>query len=211
MFQFENEKFALVVANGENLSKQLLLIIIQKSDFILAADGGANYLKQIDIIPDAVIGDFDSVVTTSFPKDVQIISRPSQQINDLEKSIVYLIDSGYDNIVLTGVHGKRDDHFFAALQLMKQYNSKVTIFIVTDHSEIFMLTPGEHLLKMEQGTMVSLLGFDQAYNIWTENLQYPLRGENLFESSRGLSNVSISNEIKIEFDKGILLVFRNLT
>ena len=37
------------------------IIIKRKYDYIICADGGANHLYKMDIIPDYIIGDLDSV------------------------------------------------------------------------------------------------------------------------------------------------------
>ncbi|MBN2279365.1 MAG: thiamine diphosphokinase [Candidatus Marinimicrobia bacterium] len=209
MIQFENEKYAMVVANGDQLSFNLLKKMAQKSDFLLAADGGANHLFQMKIRPHAILGDLDSLHINFFQGDVKVIPRLSQEVNDLEKSILFLRSSGYQNILLTGVHGQRDDHFFAALQLVKKYLRKVRISILTDYSEIFALGPGNHRIFADKDKLFSVFGFPRGYEIRTENLKYPLKGENLFESSRGISNVSLANQVTIQISKGCLLIFRN--
>lgn len=209
---FQEKNYALIVANGEMPSDNLIEELLKSAQFVLAADGGANHLAELNIQPDTIIGDLDSVneeTKTKF-ESVNIIKRESQEESDLEKSIIYLLSLGYQTIVITAVQGKREDHSFAALQLIKKYKRKAQILVVSDYSEIFLLLPGISSINTTPDQIISLFGFPRAYGIKTDGLKYPLSKENIFESSRGISNVALRNEVSIEFQKGNLLVFRNL-
>ena len=54
-------KNALIVCNGNPPPKSLLYQLWEKTTYRVAADGGANLLLKSKCIPDAVIGDFDSL------------------------------------------------------------------------------------------------------------------------------------------------------
>ncbi len=208
------KSFALIVANGAQPSSQILKKLVSEASYILAVDGGANYLRQNDIDPDAVLGDFDSIsedlLTTFQEKDTKILYCQDQEKNDLEKSLRWLIKEGFQSVVIIGIHGKREDHFFAALQLLKKYTPKVSIRIRTNQSEIFLLKPGRYDFEVKPKEIISLFGFPRAYNITTTNLKYALSGENLFEASRGISNEATGATVGIHFSKGNLLIFRNI-
>jgi len=212
--QFFTKKYALIVANGDSPERGLLKQIADKSDFIVAADGGGNALAKQGLTPDLILGDMDSLrpdVLSGFEaKNVDIRPVESQQENDLEKGIRYLIDQGYRTIVLTAVYGDRMDHTFATLELLKKFKSSVNIYIITDTFEIFLIQPGRHKIQTEKNAIFSIFGFSRGYDIETENLKYPLKGENLFEGSRGVSNRSLSDSVFISFTRGNLLIFRSL-
>lgn len=212
--QFLMKKYALVVANGKSPSPMFLKKLADESDLIVAADGGGNILASHSLVPDVLLGDMDSIepkARTKFERErVTIISYGSQEENDLEKSIRYLIGQGHKNIVLTAVQGNRDDHNFAALEILKKYKNQATIYIVTDYFEIFLLQPGTHNILTEKNAIFSIFGFSRGYNIETENLKYPLKQENLFEGSRGVSNLSLADNVTISFTRGNLLIFRSL-
>lgn len=212
--QFKNHEYALLVANGQMVSNDLMKYLSENAKYILAADGGAEKLYKYEILPDAILGDLDSINNEQLERfrknNVEIISRKSQEKNDLEKSILYLINHGFSKIIITSIHGNRDDHNYAVYQMLKKYSKKVEILIFTDYSEIFMLKPGDYQIKTEKNFLFSLFGFGRAFGITTKGLKYPLENENLFESSRGVSNLSIDKFVNIKFDKGNLLIFRNL-
>jgi thiamine pyrophosphokinase len=212
--QFQNKKYALIIANGQIPQSDILAELAAKADYILAADGGVKKVLKNGICPNAVIGDLDSVDEQMFKKlkkaGIPLIKKTTQETNDLEKSLKYLTAKGHRNIIVTGIHGKRDDHAFVAYQLMKKYRSKANIILITDYSEIFILKPGVTKIFTHTGHFISLFGYPRAYGVTTTALKFPLKEENLFETSRGISNEAKENIIQIEIKKGHLLVFNNL-
>lgn len=64
---------------------------INKFDIVIAADGGANRCRQLDILPNYIIGDLDSITKQNleyFIKNkTKIISAPSQNTLDFQEAI----------------------------------------------------------------------------------------------------------------------------
>ena len=56
------QKIALIICNGNPPPAKLLHQLWQEADYQVAADGGANQLYRYNLIPDAVVGDFDSII-----------------------------------------------------------------------------------------------------------------------------------------------------
>ena len=54
----------LIVANGELTGTTGLSNLVARADLILAVDGGANHCRRLGIVPDALIGDLDSITPT---------------------------------------------------------------------------------------------------------------------------------------------------
>ena len=52
-----------IVLNGEikNYQKTKEIILKEKYDYIIGADGGCNHLYKMNIIPNYIIGDLDSI------------------------------------------------------------------------------------------------------------------------------------------------------
>ena len=50
---------AVIIAGGE-INDDLALSFIQEDSYIIAADRGLDFLARHDILPDLVVGDFDS-------------------------------------------------------------------------------------------------------------------------------------------------------
>ncbi len=52
---------AVVVGNGPAPSRSLLVGLLEQGGLLLCADGGANTIAGYGLVPDAVVGDLDSV------------------------------------------------------------------------------------------------------------------------------------------------------
>lgn len=87
------------------------------NDFVIAADGGYDLLKQSGIDADILIGDFDSIV--SVPDDADIIKYPVEK-DDTDSFLAYKLgyDKGYRTFVVLGGIGGRFDHTMANVQML---------------------------------------------------------------------------------------------
>ncbi|RKY56397.1 MAG: thiamine diphosphokinase [Candidatus Neomarinimicrobiota bacterium] len=204
---------ALVLGNGSYPDENQTRNIIQKSSFIVCANGGSIKAREFQINPDIIIGDIDSIDSGTieyFIKqlDIPIIKNLSQEENDLEKSIIYLLKHGYNRFILVGFMGKRDDHTIATLQIVKKYLTRAEFQIFSEYSEIFLLKKGFYEFQTVPQQIISLFGFPHARGVSTKSLKYPLVNEHLQEGSRGLSNQAISEKVSIKINSGTLLVIK---
>ena len=101
----KNKKVFLLL-NGE-LPKEIPNT--SKYDVICATDGAYKYLKNNNIVPDFITGDFDSL--EEIPNNVEFISTPNQDYTDFDKILQILFDKGYKTIDVFGASGKEQDHF----------------------------------------------------------------------------------------------------
>ena len=51
---------AVIIGNGDIKDYQYIKSKIHDNDFIICADGGYNHAEKMGIVPDVLIGDFDS-------------------------------------------------------------------------------------------------------------------------------------------------------
>ena len=114
---------ALIVGNRPLESN---VIELAKDKLVLAADAGADRLLKYNIIPDAVIGDLDSISNKTVTKlEEWIVTNKNIQKTDLEKAVDYAFEKGASSIQIVGWSGGRIDHTLAALGLA--FNSKITL------------------------------------------------------------------------------------
>ncbi|MFW2367159.1 MAG: thiamine diphosphokinase, partial [Desulforhopalus sp.] len=78
-----------IFANGDLGRPHLLTPFIDQSDLLIAADGGANHCFQLNITPDILLGDLDSIrpaVLNHYRKtEVAISKYPTEKdATDLE-------------------------------------------------------------------------------------------------------------------------------
>jgi len=203
---------ALVLGNGSHLNENQLINLVKEASFIVCVNGGSEKAKELKINPDIILGDLDSInqdILKYFNNlNIPIVKIPSQEKNDLEKAILYLLKKGFERIILCGFLGKRVDQTVASLQVVKKYLYRAEFQIFSKNSELFLLKKGEFEFQTIPRQTISLFGFQRAIGISTEGLKFPLKNENLFVGSRGISNQATLDTVSISIKSGTLLVVK---
>ena len=85
-----------------------LTLKIENGDLVIAADGGYETLKKLNIEPDVIIGDFDSL-KSDLPQNGNIIKHPVKK-NDTDTllAIKYGLENGYTDFIIYG-HDRNKD------------------------------------------------------------------------------------------------------
>ena len=187
---------------------------LHSGDLLIAADGGARHCQAFGVIPQVVIGDFDSLdrdsMTTLQDQGVKFVRYPvKKDYTDLELAIQYAVSQGASEIVVLGALGNRWDQTLANLLLpvLAEFTG-VKITLIDGSQEIRLARSGQTLdLVGQPGDTVSLIPLGGDVNgITTRGLEYPLLGEALrFGSTRGISNVLLEAKATICVDEGVLL------
>ena len=75
------KKNVSVILNGQMPTDDTIINQITNSDYIIAIDGSANKLFDLEIIPDVIIGDLDSLQNIK-NKDIDLVETPDQNKTD---------------------------------------------------------------------------------------------------------------------------------
>ena len=90
---------------------------LQKHDFIIAADGGLNHTKALGIVPDGILGDFDSLGYTPEGSTVFPVEKDD---TDAMLAVRKGLELGYKTFYLYGsLDGPRLDHTVANFQTLQ--------------------------------------------------------------------------------------------
>ncbi len=185
--------------------------VVEKCDLKIAADSGAEFMRKMNLLPDVLIGDMDSISVETLEKcekeDVKILRFPTQKDEiDTELALMEAKKRGAKIIFVAGAFGSRLDQTIAVFRLMERFKN-VVLFneklysIVIDSPITLKSIPGEIWsvisLKNDVNT-VSLRGF-----------KYPLTREKMgYLHPYGVSNEAIFQEVRIDPGDGKLLIFR---
>ena len=203
---------------------------------LIAADRGLEFFLDYLILPDVVIGDFDSLsedgknflemqnedipyggmlewkLQKGEGKVVEVVRlRPEKDDSDTQSAMNYAIQNGAKEIVILGVTGNRVDHLMANFGLLILAQKQDTEVALADRYNYMKLIPsGTILKKAEQfGKYVSFfpLGGDVT-GLTLEGFKYPLDKYHLTTADSGLT---VSNEIseeyaKVTYESGTLLM-----
>ena len=197
-------KKVFLLLNGEKPKK---LPNLSNYDIICATDGAYQYLKEKNIIPNFITGDFDSL--ESLPTEIEVIETPDQNFTDFDKMLQILLDKGFFTIDIFGASGKEQDHFLGNLHTTIQWKEKLKLTFYDNYGSYFLADKKTVLNNCKHKT-VSLVPVPEVKNITTKGLQYSLNNEDLVFGERiGTRNKAIENNIDISYTSGNLFIFIN--
>ena len=198
----KNKKYS-VILNGNFPKESSLLKMINDSEFIIAVDGAANKLIDLEIIPDVIIGDFDSFQATRI-KRIKLVETSDQNKTDFRKTLDWCIEKNILNISIFGISGESEDHFLGNYYTLNDFSNKIEWIAFTDFS---IIKPCIRKKEFEsyKGQKVSLFSMKGDTLVSSKNLEYPLDSYILSPSDNAVRNISISNKFIIESTNTILV------
>ena len=203
-------KKALIICNGDPPIESLLYKLWEISDFRVAADGGANLLHSFNLIPDAIVGDFDSVKSKTkryFSKSIFVHIR-EQNTNDADKAVRHCLKRGFNEINLIGADGARQDQFLSNLEILLKYSSKARLILWSKIERMeFILDSWKGYIPI--GTTISLLPlFGGAKKVLTSGLEFEINNHAILPGKppSGVSNIVKSNPVSISVKNGQILL-----
>lgn len=179
---------AVIIGNGDFPKKEYPLYLLSRADYIVCCDGALDrYLRytrdhSMTRLPDAVIGDMDSISASSRKKYAHLaVKVDDQETNDQTKAFDYVIRTFRDvsEIIFLAATGKREDHTLGNMSLLMEYArrddvkaSGIHIEMVSDYSTIIPVTDSTEL-DCGQGRSISIISPDSSLRIRSEGLQWP--------------------------------------
>src|ERR1035438_1785508 len=204
----------IILANGKPPAKSVLSFLTNRGySILICADGGANSAKKLNVLPNYIIGDLDSITNNTlkyYTERSEIIKIKRQNDTDVEKCIKFAIKKKLNDIVLVGVTGDRLDHTFCNLGIVLKFSHLAKIRMIAENS---FLTPfsGNVHIKTCSGETISLYGFDSRTRIISEGLYYPLKNISLhFGVKESTSNIATGEIVKLIIAGGVIFVIRDL-
>ncbi len=204
-------KRAVIFVNGNLSDLSQAKKIIIKEDCLIAADGGVKHILKLRLIPQIIIGDFDSTPKNMKSTPTKIIKYPTKKDKtDFELTIDYCLAKKFQEIIIFGILGDRVDHMLANIFLLSKVqteNKSIKIKIVEGKKEIFILNK-EIIIEGKIGDEVSIIPVSEKLEgIVTDGLEYKLDNEILtLGSTRGVSNVMNKKTAKIVVASGTAMV-----
>ena len=207
----EKQEPALIIANGEACSPELLGQLLEWSPFIVVLDHAIYRVLDLGIKIDVWMGDFDQPhdveMIRSHQHPLEIINTPDQEKTDLNKAIEFLIERGFPAANIVWATGRRADHAITNITDLVRYKDKIKLVLLDDYSKIFPLT-GTFEKWYTAGTPISLIPVGAVEGIETSGLKYNLNNETLTMGYRtGSSNeAEADGMVRVSAEKGDLLI-----
>ncbi|HSG19122.1 MAG TPA: thiamine diphosphokinase [Anaerolineae bacterium] len=203
----------LIFANGELDPAGWAQVHLDTATAIIAADGGVHHVLALGRMPDVVIGDFDSIASSTRSElqmaAVEFVVYPrDKDASDLELALRYAATNYHEEILILGSLGGRLDQMLAnVLLLTDPFLQGKEVRIVEAHQQAWVVGEGEGHIRGRRGDFVSLLPLrGDAFVKRTVGLQWELTNERLeFGRSRGVSNVMTADSALFEVKSGKVL------
>lgn len=177
-------------------------------DYVIAADGGLRHLEAAGIIPDLIIGDFD---TLGYCPDSPNVIRlhPEKDDTDTLAALKEGIREGYTIFRLYCCTGGRIEHTIANLQLLAFLSGNGMQGFLQDRDTVLTtITDGSlSLPERGQGFLSVFCHTEKAQGVFLRGLKYELTDAVLTSTFPiGISNEFIGKESSVSVRKGTLLI-----
>lgn len=183
-----------------------LLLNLKKEDFVIAADGGYEYLKGNRI--DLVVGDFDSL--SYVPERPGVIAlKPEKDDTDMLAALKEGLKRGYETFYIYGGCGGRIDHTYANIQSLAYLADRhARGYLFKEDQVITMLRNDAITFHSDMRGCVSVFAYgEKAEGVTIKGLKYPLENAVLCDSfPLGVSNEFTGKMAEISVQRGRLLV-----
>jgi thiamine pyrophosphokinase len=197
----------VILANGKFPDHPVPLGCLLNAKRIICCDGAADSLIDFGLVPFAIVGDCDSVNKKILEKYQDRIFRDNdQETNDLTKAVIWSFRSGYNNFVILGATGKREDHTLGNISLLIEYASFSTVKMVTDAGIFSPLLESCKMLS-EKGQQISVFSIDPNTEITSSGLKYKLDKKKLSNWWTATLNEALGDSFTLEFNHGQVIVY----
>ena len=182
---------------------------IGPEDLVIACDKGCEYAARAGLVPDLIVGDFDSYAGP-LPEGVPIERhRPEKDDTDTMLAVRCAVEHGFEELELVCALGGRLDHALANIQAISYAAVHgLRPWIKGKNTELTVLTGGSLSLPRREGWALSVFSLsDECLGLCLRGTKYPLEDARLTNSfPLGVSNEWAANAAEIRLESGILLV-----
>jgi thiamine pyrophosphokinase len=169
---------------------------------IIAADGAADILWSMDVAPNIVIGDLDSISADSLKKTPSL-KIEDQNYSDFQKAFGYIEEKSLTPSIICGVGGGYLDHILNNINIFLKTRS-----ILIDEDIIGLVISEQKIFELPINTKLSIFGIPECV-VSTQGLRWNLNNHRLtFPGDNSCFNRIVSRQFLIDIKAGnALLLF----
>lgn len=206
----EQKKKCLIIGSVPMENDHSLEELDLRDCFVICADGGYDNALKLGVVPNLLIGDFDSI-KHELPTDVEMIRlKVEKDDTDMMAAVREGYHRGFRDFILTGaLGGERFDHSYANYCVLQCLNRMNCSAVIADGKRrVFFLNGGKLTVNSMQGATVSVFPFGcSSCTVSYTGMQYPLSRAVLYSySPLGVSNRIVSREASVIVHSGGALV-----
>lgn len=193
-------------------------IPIGENDLCIAVDGGYEYCKLLEITPDYILGDFDSISEKEAKGVVEIAKQEEDKViilpvekddTDMLAAMKLGLAEGYQSFRIYGGMGGRIEHTIANIQCLLYLKEHNAVGYLMDGTGMILVAKEEEISFQEslEGYM-SLFSMGDKATVSIENMKYLLQEQEVTNSFPiGISNEFIyGSKGKVTVHKGAVMM-----
>ncbi|MGI6710871.1 MAG: thiamine diphosphokinase [Bacilli bacterium] len=199
------EKICYVVGAGEFYNH---MIDPGSDDYVIAVDNGFNYLMNMGVRIDLVVGDFDSYGGIPIHPNVVVLKQEKNE-TDMLAAINIGKSKGYKNFCLYGGIGGRISHTIANIQCLHMLSQEgLQGFMYGDAEIITVITDSQIDFGDNYRGFISVFSLsEKAEKVSIKNLKYEIENQTLTNKYPiGISNEFIGKKSSVSVGRGSLLI-----
>jgi len=197
----------VILANGDFPVHPKAVQALRDATRIVCCDGAADGLVAFGRDPDFIIGDLDSISPDNRARFADVlIPVDEQDTNDLSKAFYFCQFRGWDNILILGATGKREDHTLGNIALLSDFAQQAFVRILTNTGE-FIYIDSTQTVPSFPGQAVSFFQVQPDTRFKTTGLLYPLDGLAFPKGWQATLNKAEGDSFTVTVGKGAALVF----
>lgn len=192
----------IILVGGAPFEKEILFKALKIGEKIVAADSGAAKVLEIGRVPDAVIGDFDSLPDRARAQlDPQTLHHVlDQDSNDFEKALRRVAGP---LVIAVGVSGARLDHELAVFSVLLRVSSPPCVILRGD--ELAFLAPPELALDVPLGSDISFYPLVPV-TVTSSGVKWPLSQALMAPDGLISTSNKVTGPVSLKTDKAGVLV-----
>ncbi|MBQ7901809.1 MAG: thiamine diphosphokinase, partial [Clostridia bacterium] len=134
--------------------------------------------------------------------------NPVKDATDTEECCNYVMNNGFDSVLLLGAIGTRFDHTLANVYLLRRFADKGLDAKIADEHNVIFFAKKHNFIDKSVYNNVSVIPVEgDVSDISNKGFGYPLNGERLeMYSSRGVSNYLAADRGEITVKEGRALI-----
>ncbi len=207
-------KNTILLFSGGHIELACVRELIKELDYdlIIAIDKGLEAVRSLDIIPDYIVGDFDSVtpgIMGEYKDSVVKTYSSMKDDTDTQLGIELALSLSPTQIIIFGGMGTRMDHTLANIHLLLlSHKQDVDAYMIDSNNKVYLIDSNKKIEKKKlYGNYYSLLPLSQkVVGVTLKGFKYPLDKATIeIGQSIGISNEVVDEVAYVEVEKGIMI------
>ena len=166
----------------------------EEGDLVIAADSGYRSAEAFSVVPQIMVGDFDSLGEPEVPDGCELFRVPAEKNStDTHLAVEYALERGARELVIVGGLEGRLDHTLSTVAILEDLSARrVSATLTNGRNRVRFVRNGGVIVPRRDYKYLSLIAADEVVRgVTVEGVKYPLKNARL----RRTLQYAVSNEI----------------